>query len=434
VWDYYRDYITLENVGQQQTIYITSTTPVKWSNPNNALQSLLVYYNDDISTATSGRGTIPAGELIPVTFLMNEAEDEFGDVIFTNGTEDVKVSVALIDDEIFNIYRKDANGEYVEWNSNNDYIEFRDINEEYTLYISSDQQVTWEDKDTALQDVYINSVNESGSIPMGELVPVKFTIRDLYEQEGNITFTNGEKDVNVLVRIFIDRSFTIYDSDKTLWTSGDNIELQNTNPLQKTIYITSPNSAINWTANDSTLQDLYINGLSGSGVIPSGTLIPVTFEMDKEGDVGSIISSITFYTTQQTTVIPVKIYYNEIFKLYHWNGDLWDEQNGYIDLSPTDQRQVLYLDANSDVEWTYVDSAGNPSADLQGLGICPNEDGEWDWGSYDWDGSGIIYAPSNYRPIYFGIDTSVVQGRNEGRVEFYNGRHSWYVDIVLRDS
>ena len=328
LWDYYRDYITLENVGQQQTIYITSTTPVKWSNPNNALQSLLIYYNNDISTANSGRGTIPAGELIPVTFLMNEAEDEFGDVIFTNGTEDVKVSVALIDAEVFNIYRKDANGEYVEWNSNYDYIEFRDINEEYTLYISSDQQVTWADTNAALQDVYINNVNGSGSIPMGELVPVKFTIRDLINSEGNITFTNGEKYVNVLVRI----------------------------------------------------------------------------------------------------------YYNENFTLYNWNGELWDEQDGYIDLSPTNQNQVLYIDANRDVEWTYVDSNGNPSADLQGLGICPNEDGEWDLGSYDWDGSGIIYAPSNYRPIYFGIDTSVVQGRNEGRVKFHNERQSIYVDIVLRDS
>ena len=148
--------------------------------------------------------------------------------------------------------------------------------------------------------------------------------------------------------------------------------------------------------------------------------------MDKEGDVDSIISSVRFYTTQQSTDIPVHIYYNEIFKLYHWNGDLWDEQDGYIDLSPTDQMQVLYLDANSDVEWSDVNS------NLRALGINAGGDYE-DWGEYE-SGSGIIYAPSNYKPIYFRLDTTLQQGRDEGKIEFYNGRHSWYVDVVLRDS
>lgn len=327
-WDYYRDYVTLTSVGMEKTIYITSNTPVTWDDENKSLQSLLVYYNNDKSTATNAKGVIPAGDLVPVTFLMNEDYDEFGDVVFTNGTDEVRVSVALV----------------------------------------------------------------------------------------------------------VDESFTIYDSDKTEWTSTDKIELQNTNPLQKTIYITSPNAAVRWSANDNSLQDLYINGKAGSGTISLGTLVPVTFVMDKEGDVSTISSSVRFYTDKQATDIPVKIYYNEIFKLYRWDGELWDEQDGYIDLSPTSQRQVLYLDANSDVEWIYVDSNGNPSADLQGLGICPSDEGSWDWGSYDWTGNGTIYPPSNYRPIYFGIDTSVVQGRNEGRVEFYNGRHSWYVDVVLRDS
>lgn len=428
-WSYYMDYITLTEVGMEKTIYVTSNTPVTWSDPNNALQSMMVYYNNDKSTMTNGSGVIPAGDLVPVTFYMNEPANEFGDVILSNGIEEVKVSVALIYDYSFNIYTQKSNGEFVEWNSTSDYIEFRDVNEEYTLYITSNEYapVSWSDTEAILQDVYINGKSGSGTITVGDKVPVKFTIGDLYDQEGNITFTNGEQDINVFVRIFVDRSFEIYDSDKTLWTSTDKIELQNTNPLTKTIYITSINSNVQWSANDNTLQDLYINGKAGSGIIPSGTLVPVTFEMDKEGDVETIISSVRFYTTQQSTDIPVNIYYNEIFKIYRWDGEVWDEDYGYIDLSPTNQTQVLYLDANSDVEWSDVNST------LQGLGINVGGDRE-DWGEYVWGGSGTIYAPSNYKPIYFGIDTSLVQGRNEGKIEFYNGRHSWYVDVVLRDS
>ena len=427
-WSYYMDYITLTEVGMTKTIYVTSNTPITWSDPNNALQSMMVYYNSDKSTMTNGGGTIPAGEKVPVTFYMNEPANEFGDVILSNGIEQVKVSVALIYDYSFNIYRQESNGNFVEWDSTSDYIEFRDVNEEYTLYITSNEYapVSWRDTEALLQDVYINGKAGSGTITVGDKVPVKFTIGDLYDQEGNITFTNGEQDINVFVRIFVDRSFKVYDTDKTLWTSTDKIELQNTNPLKKTIYITSINSNVQWTANDNRLQDLYINGKAGSGIISSGTLVPVTFEMDKEGDVDSIISSVRFYTTQQSTDIPVNIYYNEIFKLYHWNGDLWDEQDGYIDLSPTDQMQVLYLDANSDVEWSDVNS------NLRALGINAGGDYE-DWGEYE-SGSGIIYAPSNYKPIYFRLDTTLQQGRDEGKIEFYNGRHSWYVDVVLRDS
>ena len=327
-WSYYRDYITLTSVGQTQTVYITSSKPVTWVDEGSALQDMVIYYNNDESTAMSGSGTIPAGEYIPVTFKMLDNEDQFGDVVFTSDGKEYRVSVALIKDE----------------------------------------------------------------------------------------------------------SFTIYDTDKTAWSSTDKIDLENTGPLTKTIYITSPNTDVEWSANDSKLQDLYINGSAGSGTIPAGTLVPVTFEMDKEGDVNTINSSIRFYTGKQSINVNVRIIYWEIFKLYRWDGELWDEDYGYIDLAPDNQKQVLYLDANSDVEWIYVDSNGNPSADLQGLGICPSEEGDWDWGSYDWTGRGMIYPPSNYRPIYFGIDTSLVQGRDEGRVEFYNGRHSWYVDVVLRDS
>ena len=330
-WSYYRDYITLTSVGQTQTVYITSSKPVTWVDENSALQDMVIYYNNDVSTAMRGSGTIPAGEYIPVTFKMMDNEDQFGDVVFTSEGKEYRVSTALIKDE----------------------------------------------------------------------------------------------------------SFTIYDTDKTAWSSTDKIELENTGPVTKTIYITSPNADVEWSANDNRLQDFYIDGKAGSGTIPAGTLVPVTITYDfSESEMLEmpITSSIRFYTAKQSIDVNVEIIIWEIFNLYRWDGELWDENDGYIDLAPDNQKQVLYLDANSDVEWIYVDSNGNPSADLQGLGICPSEDGDWDWGSYDWSGRGMIYPPSNYRPIYFGIDTSLVQGRNEGRVEFYNGRHSWYVDVVLRDS
>ena len=432
VWDYYRDYITLKSVGENKTIYITSNTPIKWSNPNNALQSLLVYYNSDVSTATSGSGTIPAGELVPVTFLMNEAEDEFGDVIFTNGTDEVKVSVALIDEEVFNIYRKNSNGEFVEWDSTSDYIEFRDKYEEYTLYISSDQQVTWNDTEAALQDVYIDGVNGSGSIPMGDLVPVKFTIREFRDLEGNITFTNGEKDVNVFVRIFVDRSFKVYDTDKTLWTSTDKVELENTTPLSKTIYITSINSSVKWEAS-SNLIDMGVcaNGDNtdwgeyefGSGYIPAGSMIPVTFRIDSVGDVNTINGTIKLSTPQQTTTINVSLIYWEIFKLYRWDGTLWDEENDYILLDNSTPSKILYLTSNSDVNW-YDDSG-----ELQNLGIYTGED-PGDYYDYDY-GMGTIPKPSNMKPVYFRLNPEGQELGSVGNIIFDNGRHYYTIPVRL---
>lgn len=344
--------------------------------------------------------------------------------------QDIKGYTKAVTFEIFDLYN--SKGQI--WDYYRDYITLTKVGQTQTIYATSTEPITWTDENSALQDLLIyynndksNGINgTTGTIPAGENIPITFEMLDNEDEFGDIVFRSNEKEYRVSVALIRDESFSIYDSDKSLWTSTDKIELQNTNPLQKTIYITSPNADVQWSVNDNTLQDLYINGQAGSGIIPSGTLVPVTFEMDKEGDVGSIISSVRFYTTQQSTDIPVNIYYNEIFKLYHWNGDLWDEQDGYIDLSPTDQMQVLYLDANSDVEWSDVNS------NLRALGINAGGDYE-DWGEYE-SGSGIIYAPSNYKPIYFRLDTTLQQGRDEGKIEFYNGRHSWYVDVVLRDS
>lgn len=320
-WDYYRDAITLTEVGMTETIYVSSSKPVSWYDGGGELQSMYIYYNNDESNITNGSGTIPAGTKVPVTFKMNALNDEFGDVIFKVGNKEIKVSVALI----------------------------------------------------------------------------------------------------------VDQSFTIYDSDKTLWTSTDKVDLQNTTQTSKTIYITS-NVDVQWSAIDSTLQDIYVNGVAGSGRISAGTLVPVTISYDfdqSEMLEMPITSSIQFYTSEQTSIVNVRLIVEEIFKIYRWDGELWDEDVDYVNLSLAQQQtQVLYLDANADVEWSDVNNT------LQGLGINVGGDRE-DWGEYVWGGRGTIPAPSNYKPIYFGIDASLVQGRNEGQIEFYNGRHSWFVDVVL---
>lgn len=320
-WDYYRDAITLTEVGMTETIYVSSSEPVSWYDDSGELQSMYIYYNNDERNMTNGSGTIPAGDKVPVTFKMDALNDEFGDVIFKVGDKEIKVSVALI----------------------------------------------------------------------------------------------------------VDESFTIYDTDKTLWSSTDKVDLQNTTQTSKTIYITS-NVDVQWSATDSTLQDIYINGIAGSGRISAGTLVPVTISYDfsqSEMLEMPITSSIQFYTSEQTSIVNVRVIVEEIFKIYRWDGEVWDEDYDYVNLSLAQQKtQVLYLDANAEVEWSDVNNT------LQGLGINVGGDRE-DWGEYVWSGSGTIPAPSNYKPIYFAIDESLVQGRNEGQIEFYNGRHSWFVDVVL---
>ena len=95
-WNYYTDNITLTEVGMTKTIYITSTSDITWEDESLALQSLNIYYNNDISNATNGNGVIPAGELVPVTFIMSEYHnEEVGDIVLSNGIHEYKIGVRL---------------------------------------------------------------------------------------------------------------------------------------------------------------------------------------------------------------------------------------------------------------------------------------------------------------------------------------------------
>lgn len=323
-WDYYSDYITLTEVGDTKTIYVSSNKPITWKDTNSALQSMSIYYNNDTSTARNGSGTIPAGTMVPVTFRMDELYYEMGDILFSSSDIDVKVSVAL---------------------------EF-------------------------------------------------------------------------------DSSFTVYDSDRTAWTNTDKVELENTGPLTKTIYITSPNSDVEWQDLNGNLRDLYVsynNDSStekrGNGVIPAGTMVPVTFRMVEEGDVFSSIGYIRLSTERQSSDIDVRIYYNEIFEIYRWDGQLWDSNYDYILLEPSDSTKTIYLTANSEVEWS------DESGELQNLWINVGGDPE-DWGEYE-NGRGII-SPGNRIPIHFRLDTDGMETGSTGNVVFFNGRHDWFVNVTLR--
>ena len=324
-WRYYSDWITLTTVGETATIYVTSNTGVNWYSENNSLSAVRVYYNNDESNSKVGSGTIPAGAYIPVTFKMTALEDQFGDVVFTNGLEEVRVNVGLV----------------------------------------------------------------------------------------------------------VSKTFTVFDSDYTVWTSSDKVELQNTSPLEKTIYISSTNSEVNWQEiNGTALQDMYISynndrttEKAGSGTIPAGSFVPVTFRMDKEGDVSTINGTIRFSTAHQTTDVPVRLIYNEVFTVYRWDGAVWDEENDYILLERTNQTKTIYLTANSDVDWS------DESAELHNLWINAGGDAE-DWGEYE-NGSGTIYAPSNYKPIHFRLDTDGMETGSSGNVILFNGRHEWIIPVRL---
>lgn len=336
--------------------------------------------------------------------------------------------------DAFTVYRKDSTtNQYVKWNSNTDYIDFRDVDEEYTLYVTSEKSITWEDTDAELQEVYINGVNGRGSIAAGNLVPIKFTISDLRESEGYITITDNETEVEVFVRIYVDKTFKVYKSDGTLWTSSDKIDLDNDGPLTQTIYVTSPNTRVKWEVVGNDIQDLgvCVNGDTsdwgdyefGSGYIPAGTRVPVTFRMEQAGDVQSLLGNVKLSTSQQTTNLDVRLIYWEIFKVFRWDGTLWDEQNDYIRLTNSEPSKIIYLTANSDVEWS------DESGELQSLGIYTGED-PGDYYDYDY-GSGVIPKPSNMKPIYFRLDPEAWETGSEGKIILFNGRHEWKISVVL---
>lgn len=350
-------------------------------------------------------------------------------------TSNTPTKVDLITVQDLNGYTKDNyNFSFLElfnqakrpWNNQTDYI-YLDGNERETIYISSTSDVTFEFDPVVFPILTINGERETGVIPAGTLVPVTFHNVETNSQ-GTVTFSNEDgQSIVIDVKTEINSKFTLYDSDKTVWSSTDKIYLENTGPLTKTLYITSPNVDVSWNDNGTNLQDLTINGSAGSGTIPKGTLVPVTLTMDvgdNESKDMPVYGEIKFYTPQKTVIVNVRLVWNAIFELYRWDGEVWEEGFDYIELTQSDSIKTIYLSANDEVEWTDV------SGDLQNLYLSTDTDEE-DWGNYT-RGSGTIYPPSNMKPVHFRMDKSGQQGTDSGKVSFFNGKYEWFVDVVLR--
>lgn len=334
--------------------------------------------------------------------------------------------------DVFVIYKNNNQ----EWNDSKDYIRLNDKGQTQTIYITSTKPVTWTDESLTLQNMVIYYNNDTttskkgeGTIPSGARVPVTFKMDDNIDESGTVVFRSGDKEHKVKVELVRNENFTVYDTDKTEYNTSDKVILQNTSPLTKTIYITSPNVDVSWNDNGTNLQDLCVNGVAGSGTIPKGTLVPVTLTMDVGDNYPKdmpVYGKIKFFTSEKTVIIDIMLIWREIFTVYKWDGEVWDVNFDYIELTPSEPIKTLYLTANDDVEWSDVNS------NLQSLGINAGGNPE-DWGEYEM-ANGVINAPSNSKPIYFRLNTQTQQGRDEGKVSFFNGRHEWFIDVVLKDN
>lgn len=77
------------------------------------------------------------------------------------------------------------------WDKENDYIPLNGAGDGKVIYISSDTDLRWADRDYQLQSVYINGENGDGTIQAGSKVAVGFYLDDDNNQEGWIDFYRG---------------------------------------------------------------------------------------------------------------------------------------------------------------------------------------------------------------------------------------------------
>jgi hypothetical protein len=144
------------------------------------------------------------------------------------------------------------------WNPEVDYVLLTyHTDEEKTVYLYSDTDVTWTDKDGTLQALYINGQNGGGTIPAGSNIPVTFKMDNNVEAFGKIVFSNGLSEIEVDVRLAQNLIFGLYDANGNEWDSAnDSIDLSYNTP-RKTLYLTSE-SGITWSDTSGELQNLYI--------------------------------------------------------------------------------------------------------------------------------------------------------------------------------
>ena len=194
-WVEGHEFIDLKYNGDKKTIYITSTTDIKWVNTDFNLNGVTV--NGEV-----GSGVIHAGDKVPVTIeCYNEHENKSGSFIFTNGITSVEVGVTVSLVEGFFITKE--NGEI--WKSNIDHLNFTqeqggDVQpNNYILYCYSATPVSWVDENGNLGSEFrLNQDRGSGIIPAGNPTVLYIWFEWLDEShQGDIVFTNDGKEIRV---------------------------------------------------------------------------------------------------------------------------------------------------------------------------------------------------------------------------------------------
>lgn len=210
--------------------------------------------------------------------------------------------------------------------------------------------------------------------------------------------------------------FEIYNTDGSVWNDTLDKVVINSTDETKTIYITS-NKDVYWTDIGGDLQDLYIDGKNGSGIVSAGELVPVVFSLN---DNVTQSGTIRFESNGIIKDIEVKTNENYTLIIYDSDGTVWDSNTDSVLLSYTTEKETLRITANHPVYWTDI------SGDLQDLYIYAGEDpGEAT------QGSGVI-------PV--GTDTDLTFAFEGGNVDityndilFTDGVNNIYVRVSLVD-
>lgn len=101
--------------------------------------------------------------------------------------QDIATLTMLQCEPYWRVYRWDNNV----WDNENDYVSIVGAGSSRTIYISSDTDLHWSDRDFQLQSVYVNGVNGYGNIQAGNKVAVGIYLDDDNNEEGWLDFYRG---------------------------------------------------------------------------------------------------------------------------------------------------------------------------------------------------------------------------------------------------
>ena len=200
-WNNHDDYISLDsNTMNTMTIYVTSDTDVTVQYLSSNLGEVDVVVDGE--TIPSGY-KFAAGTRIPVTFELASYVDSRRDgqikLINEIGESMIIDIVALPITKVFKVYYR--NNGTTEWDEEVDYILLEYAGNTKCIYVTSNTPVSWYDKNNSLQSLLVNNQSGRGTLPTGTKVAIDFEMRDDYDEDGTIVLSNGEKTVNIPVRL-----------------------------------------------------------------------------------------------------------------------------------------------------------------------------------------------------------------------------------------